>query len=264
MKLGKLIATAVIFAGLVTSAQTADKQKLIIATEGAYPPYNLVAADGTLQGFDVDFAKAVCEKINADCEIVKQDWDGIIPALLAKKYNVIIASMAIRPERAEKVDFTIPYYMAPTALIATKASGIKAGADGFVDPASVAGKKIGVARATGFEKYAKENWPKADIVVYDNSPNADLDLVSGRLDARFDDYILMSQSVLKSEISGDLEQVGKIYPEKLMGSDGEGIAVRKGETVLRESINKAILDMRADGTYKKINDKYFTFDIYGQ
>jgi polar amino acid transport system substrate-binding protein len=264
MKFGKLVATAVLFAGLATSACAADKQKLIIATEGAYPPYNFVAADGSLQGFDVDFANAVCEKINADCEIVKQDWDGIIPALLAKKYDVIIASMAIRPERAEKVDFTIPYYMAPTALIATKAAGIKTGADGFVDPESVAGKKIGVARATGFEKYAKENWPKADIVVYDNSPNADLDLVNGRLDARFDDYILMSQSVLKSEIAGDLEQVGKIYPEKMMGSDGEGIAVRKGETVLRESINKAITDMRADGTYKKINDKYFTFDIYGQ
>jgi len=264
MKLGKIVAVALFFAGLATSAYAADKQKLIIATEGAYPPYNFVAADGTLQGFDVDFAKAVCEKINAECEIVKQDWDGIIPALLAKKYDVIIASMAIRPERAEKVDFTIPYYMAPTALIAMKSAGIKTGADGFVDPASVAGKKIGVARATGFEKYAKENWPKADIVVYDNSPNADLDLVNGRLDARFDDYILMSQSVLKSEIAGDLEQVGKIYPEKMMGSDGEGIAVRKGETALRESINTAITDMRVDGTYKKINDKYFTFDIWGQ
>ena len=99
MKLGKFIATAVLFAALATVAHAADKQKLIIATEGAYPPYNFVAADGSLQGFDVDFANAVCEKINATCEIVKQDWYGIIPALLAKKYDVIIASMAIRPER---------------------------------------------------------------------------------------------------------------------------------------------------------------------
>lgn len=264
MKFGKLGALMFALVALAVAAHAADKQKLIIATEGAYPPYNLVAADGTLQGFDVDFAKAVCEKINADCEIVKQDWDGIIPALLAKKFDVIIASMAIRAERKEKVDFTIPYYMAPTALIAMKSAGIKVGADGFVDPASVAGKKIGVARATGFERYAKENWPKADIVIYDNSPNADLDLISGRLDARFDDYILLSQSVMKTDIAADLEQIGKIYPETAMGSEGEGIAVRKGETALRESINKAILDMRADGTYKKINDKYFSFDIYGQ
>jgi len=113
LKLVQFIAAAVVLAGLAMSAHAADKQKLIIATEGAYPPYNFVAADGSLQGFDVDFAKAVCGKINAECEIVKQDWDGIIPALLAKKYDVIIASMAIRPERAEKVDFTIPYYMAP-------------------------------------------------------------------------------------------------------------------------------------------------------
>lgn len=264
MKLGKIAAIAFALVAFASIAQAADKQKLIIATEGAYPPYNFVAADGTLQGFDIDFANAICEKINAECEIVKQDWDGIIPALLAKKYDVIVASMAIRPERAEKVDFTIPYYMAPTALIAMKSAGIKTGADGFVDPESVAGKKIGVARATGFERYAKENWSKADIVIYDTSPNADLDLISGRLDARFDDLILMQESVLKSEIAGDLEQVGKVYPETMMGSEGEGIAVRKGENALRESINKAILDMRADGTYKKINDKYFNFDIYGQ
>ena len=125
MKLGKIAAIAFALVAFASIAQAADKQKLIIATEGAYPPYNFVAADGTLQGFDIDFANAICEKINAECEIVKQDWDGIIPALLAKKYDVIVASMAIRPERAEKVDFTIPYYMAPTALIAMKSAGIQ-------------------------------------------------------------------------------------------------------------------------------------------
>lgn len=264
MKLIKLLVAALAIAALATGVQAQEKKKLVVATEGAYPPYNYVAADGSLQGFDVDFTRAICDKINADCEIIKQDWDGIIPGLIAKKYDVIIASMAIRPERAEKVDFTIPYYMAPTALVALKTAGIKAGADGYVDPESLAGKKIGVARATGFERYAKENWPKADIVIYENSPNADLDMVASRLDARFDDYILMKESLFKSDIAGDIEQVGKIYPETMMGSEGEGIAVRKGETELRDSINKAILAMRADGTYKQINDKYFDFDIYGQ
>lgn len=264
MKLGKFLFVVFALLAFVGVAQAEDKRKLIIATEGAFPPYNFVAADGTLQGFDVEIAKAICVKINADCEIVKQDWDGIIPALLAKKYDVIVASMGMYPERREKVDFTIPYYMAPTALIATKAAGLKVAADGFVDPESLAGKKVGVARATGYEKYAREHWPKAEIVVYDSSPNADLDLVNGRVDARFDDYILLRDSVLKSEIAGDLEQVGKIYPETVMGSEGEGIAVRKGEDALRESINAALLAMRDDGTYKAINDKYFDFDIWGR
>ncbi|MET1026771.1 MAG: transporter substrate-binding domain-containing protein [Dongiaceae bacterium] len=256
---------ALVIAAVMGVAGTANaKTSLIIATEGAYPPYNFVAADGSLQGFDVDMAKELCKKIDADCTIIKQDWDGMIPGLLAKKYDVIVASMGILPEREKKVDFTIPYYQAPTALIAAKSAGVKVGADGYPDAASLAGKKIGVQRASGYETYARKAWPKADIVIYDTPASANLDLTNGRLDARFDDYILLKDGVLKSDTAGNFAVVGKIYTETAMGSKGEGIAVRKGETALRESLNKAILAMRADGTYKTINDKYFDIDVYGK
>ncbi|MFN0193397.1 MAG: transporter substrate-binding domain-containing protein [Aestuariivirga sp.] len=238
--------------------------KLIVATEGAFPPYNFVAEDGSLQGFDVDFAKAVCEKINAECEIIKQDWDGMIPGLMAKKYDLIVASMGILPEREEKIDFSKPYYQAPTALVAIKALGLKTGADGYVDPAALAGKKIGVQRATAYETFARANWPGAEIVVYDSSESANLDITGGRLDARFDDFITLRETLLKAEGANELERVGGIWPEKAFGSKGEGIGVRKGEADLKAKVDKAILDMRADGTYKTINDKYFDFDIYGQ
>ncbi|MFO1170140.1 MAG: transporter substrate-binding domain-containing protein [Hyphomicrobiaceae bacterium] len=249
---------------MATLAQAADKQKLIVATEGAYPPYNFVAADGSLQGFDVDFAKALCQKINAECTIIKQDWDGMIPGLLAKKYDLIVASMGILPEREEKIDFSIPYYQSPTALIAAKSAGLKAGADGFVDPESLTGKTVGVQRATAYETFAHEKWPKVEVKVYDSSESADLDMTAGRLDARFDDYIVLKNGLLKSEQAADYERVGGVWAEKDFGSKGEGIGVRKGESELKEAVNKAILDMRADGTYKAINDKYFDFDIYGQ
>lgn len=262
MKLLKIAAVALSLAVLAGPA-LAEQKKLIIATEGAYPPYNFVAADGSLQGFDVDFAKALCVKLDAQCEIIKQDWDGMIPGLIAKKYDVIVASMGILPEREEKIDFTIPYYQSPTGLVANKSAGIKVGADGFVDPESLAGKKIGVQRATAYESFAKEKWPKAEITVYDSSESADLDMTAGRLDARFDDFIVLKAGILSSDSKDDYERVGNIWGEKDFGSKGEGIGVRKGETELREAINKAILDMRADGTYKQINDKYFDFDIYG-
>ena len=264
MKTSHISIAAIFFALTLGSAVAADKQKLTVATEGAYPPYNLVAADGTLKGFDVDFAKALCEKINADCTIVKQDWDGMIPALMAKKFDLIVASMGILPEREEKIDFSIPYYQAPTALVATKASGIKAGADGLVDGESLAGKKIGIQRATGYETFAKKNWPKAEYVLYDNSESANLDMTGGRLDARFDDAVLLKNGLMTTPTASDYAIVGKILSEKDMGSKGEGIGMRKGETDMKKAVDKAILDMRADGTYKKINDKYFDFDIYGQ
>jgi lysine-arginine-ornithine-binding protein len=247
----------------MAGSAAAGDLKLVVAVEGAFPPYNEVGPDGNLQGFDVDIAHEVCKKIQADCTYVKQDWDGMIPGLLAKKFDVIISSMGILPERKEKIDFTIPYYQAPTALIAAKSAGIKAGADGYPDPESLAGKKVGVQRATAYESWARDKWPKAEIVVYDSAQSADLDMQNGRLDARFDDYIVESTGIMKAEGGDQLEKVGKIYTEKAMGSEGEGIALRKGNDALREAISKAILDMRADGTYKAINDKYFDFDIYG-
>ncbi|HVJ33632.1 MAG TPA: transporter substrate-binding domain-containing protein [Terriglobia bacterium] len=255
------LALLVLAAGAAPSL--ADKLKLTVAVEGAYPPYNQVGPDGSLQGFDVDFAKEICKKIDADCEFVKQDWDGMIPGLLANKYDVIISSMGILPEREEKIDFTIPYYQAPTALVAFKSAGVKAGADGYPDADSLAGKKIGVQRATAYESWARDKWPKAEVVVYDSSQSADLDMQSHRLDARFDDYVLLSDGIMKT--NGDqYERIGKIYTEAAMGSKGEGIALRKGNDSLRDAISKAILAMRADGTYKSVNDKYFDFDIYGQ
>ena len=102
MKLLKIAAVALSLA-MLAGPSMAEQKKLIIATEGAYPPYNFVASDGSLQGFDVDFANALCAKLDASCEIIKQDWDGMIPGLIAKKYDVIVASMGILPEREEKI-----------------------------------------------------------------------------------------------------------------------------------------------------------------
>ena len=124
----RLILAAVALLGLTAAASAQTR----LGTEGAYPPYNFVDANGELQGFDVDFAKALCEKINAECTIIKQDWDGMIPALMAKKFDLIVASMGILPDREEKIDFSIPYYQSPTGLVMTKATGAKVGADGAV------------------------------------------------------------------------------------------------------------------------------------
>ncbi len=259
----KVFAAGVLVVSLGT-APTQAAEKLVIATEGAFPPYNFVAADGSLQGFDVDMANALCARIKAECEIIKQDWDGMIPGLLAKKYDVIVASMSIMPEREKIVDFTIPYYQAPTAMVAYKSAGVKVGADGYPDPESLKSKVIGVQRATGFETYVREHFKDAEIKVYDSSESANLDMAAGRLDARFDDFIVLQTGLFNSPIKDDVEQIGKIFPESMLGTKGEGIALRKGNEELKQKLNDAILAMRADGSYKAINDKYFTFDIYGQ
>jgi polar amino acid transport system substrate-binding protein len=232
-----------------------------VATEGAYPPFNFVDANGALQGFDVDIANALCAKMQVTCEIVKQNWDGMIPGLQANKYDAIIASMSITPERKEKINFTGKYYNTPAVIVARSDAPITLGADGNPVPDSLKGLKIGVQRATIHENFARANFPGAEIVVYDTADNANLDLTGGRLDARMDDILVLQDQVVKP--NGDKYKIfGKGWTGGILG-EGAGIGVRKEDEQLRTALDEAIKAIRADGTYKTINNKYFNFDVYG-
>ena len=239
-------------------AAQAEIGKVVIATEGAYPPFNFVDANGELQGFDVDIAKALCEKMQADCEIVAQDWDGIIPGLLAKKYDAIVASMSITEERKQKVDFTDKYYNTPAKFVAKKGSGLEISKEGL------AGKIIGVQVSTIHENFARDNFGDvAEIKAYDTQENANLDLVAGRVDCLVADSVALDEGFLKTDQGKDFEFVGPDFTDPKWFGEGAGIAIRKGETELRDAFNAAIKAIRDDGTYKTINDKYFTYDVYG-
>lgn len=245
----KLLLTAVASLAFAHGAMAAEKLK--IGTEGAYPPFNLIDSKGQVGGFDVDIAKALCEKLAAECEVVTSDWDGIIPALNAKKFDFLIASMSITEERKRAVDFTDPYYTNKLQFIAQKSSDFK------TDKDSLKGKVIGAQRATIAGTWLEDNLRKVvDIKLYDTQENAYLDLSSGRVDAVLADTFV-NWEWLKSAAGQDFEFKG----EPVFDNDKIGIAVRKGDP-LRERLNKALEEILADGTYKKINDKYFPFDIH--
>jgi len=231
---------------LVSGNAVADKVR--IGTEGAYPPFNLIDKAGKPAGFDVDIAKALCKKMGADCTFVTQDWDGIIPGLLARKYDAIVASMSITDERKKAVDFTERYYSNSLRFIAKKGSGI--------DPKNLKGKSIGAQRATIAANYVEEV-KGAKAKLYDTQENAYLDLSSGRIDLLVTD-MLPGYDWLQSEQGKGYEFIG----ENIDIDDKIGIAVRKGDNKLRKSLNKAIAEIIADGTYAKINAKYFPFSIY--
>ncbi len=259
MKLKNLATLAFAAAALTLGGigAQAEMMKIRIATEGAYPPFNYVDANGELQGFDVDIAKALCDHLKADCTIVAQDWDGIIPGLLANKYDAIIASMSITEERKQKVDFTQKYYNTPAKFVHRK------GVDIDISPAGLAGKAIGVQRATIHENFVRDNFPEADIRSYDTQENANLDMAAGRLDLLLADSVALDEGFLKTDAGKDFEFIGPGYSDPKWFGDGAGIAVRKGDADLLAALNKAIKEIRADGTYKAINDKYFAYDVYG-
>ena len=242
-----LLSTAVLM-----SAGAMAAEKLRIGTEGAYPPFNLMDGNGQVVGFDVDIAHALCAKMKAECSVVTSDWDGIIPALNAKKFDFLVASMSITDERKQAVDFTNAYYTNKLQFVAPKSVDFK------TDKDSLKKKVIGAQRATIAGTWLEDNLSGVvEIKLYDTQENAYLDLASNRIDGMLADTFVQWEW-LKSDAGKDFEFKG----EPVFDNDKIGIAVRKGQDQLRERLNKALDEIVADGTYQAINDKYFPFSIY--
>ena len=235
----------------------AAAEKVLVGTEAAYEPFAYKTADGELVGFDIDFTYALCEAMEVECEIVEQDWDGLIPGLLAKKYDAIIASMSITEERMKVIDFAGPYYRAPARFYALKGSGL---AD---TPESLAGKKVGVLRATVLEKYVRKHFPDADLRTYPSQEEVYLDLAARRLDVGFAAGPAVEFGFLSKDAGKDFEFFGGSHYDEALFGVGNGIAVRQEDAELKERMNQAIETIRENGAYQAVNDKYFSFDIYG-
>ena len=255
----KKLVLALVGVAIVTLAATAsaEKMKIKMGTEGAYPPFNSIDASGKLVGFDIDIGDALCAAMNADCEWVTQDWDGIIPALLAKKFDTILASMSITEERKKKIAFTGKYYLTPGKFVRMKGSGIE------ITKASMKGKVVGVQSATIHENFLRGEY--ADVVeikAYGKQDEANLDFGSGRVDLLLADSVALL-NFLNSDAGKKAEYVGPDFSDPKYYGIGAGIGVRKEDTELLNALNKAIEQILSDGTYKKINAKYFDFDVYG-
>ena len=243
---------------LAASTASAEMKKVTLGTEGAYPPFNWIDENGDLQGFDIEIGNALCAAAKLDCTWAVQDWDGIIPGLLAKKYDAIVASMSITEERRQKVDFTVKYYNTPAKFVRKKGSGIE------ISRESLDGKAIGVQRATIHENFLRDNY--GDIVsikAYATQDEANLDFNAGRVDLLLADSVALLEGFINTADGQDAEFVGPDFTDPRWFGDGVGIAVRKGEVELVDSLNQAIATIRADGTYQSINGNYFDFDVYG-
>jgi polar amino acid transport system substrate-binding protein len=240
------------FLAATSIAAAKDWTTVRIGTEGAYAPFNFIDSNNELQGFDVDIARAVCEKMGVECTYVAQDWDGIIPALTAGKYDAIFASMSITDERKQVIDFSRPYYNTPSAFFAAKDSGL---ADST--PETLAGKTLGAQSSTIQANYLEENYGDADIKLYPTQEEVNLDLDSGRIDA-----LLVDKFVGDEWVKTDAGACCAVLGDNIPIGGGVGAGVRKEDTDLRDMISKAIEEIKADGTYDKINKKYFDFSIW--
>lgn len=249
------IATATTVAALLTTPAFA--QALRLGTEGAYPPFNYIESDGTITGFDVEIGLELCKRIGEECEIVAQDWDGIIPGLLADKYDFIIASMFITEERKKQVDFTDPYYLAAMTHVTPKESDITE----FTNEA-LSGKIIGAQSGTTQADFAESQYPDADIRLYPTQDEVNLDMANGRIDMQVGDLLPLLDWTTGTDDGACCMISGDPITDPAFVGDGVGIALRQEDDELREKLNAALTEIREDGTYKAINDKYFDIDVY--
>jgi arginine/ornithine transport system substrate-binding protein len=239
---------------LVCSGAALAQSSYRIATEGTYPPWSFKDAQGNLRGWDVKIAHALCERMKAKCEIIAQDWDGIIPGLMARRYDMIVASMAITEQRRQRVDFSDKYKETISRFVSRK------GAPDDVSPAALKGKRIGAQRGSIQANYLSQNSKESDLKFYDTPQAAELDLVAGRVDYILGNMITYFVGFMKTADAANFAFVGPDLKGGLLG-DGNGIAVRKGDAELLGKVNAALAAIRADGTYDRITAKYFPFKL---
>jgi polar amino acid transport system substrate-binding protein len=244
-----------VLCGAVISA-TADNNRIRIAVEGAFPPFNYLDSNNELQGFDVDFAKTLCDVAELHCEFVIQDWTGMIPNLLTNKYDAIISSMSMSAERREKVAFTEKYYDSPSVFIVRKGSGIAG-----TSPDDLQGIRLGVTAATSQEAFAKRYYGGVETTVVHASPDLYKTLSEGKVDIILEDKLAVYDWLANTKAGSCCQFKGNDVKNDEYFGDGAGIAVRPSDKELLSKLNAALKAMQASDRYDTINAKYFPFSI---
>jgi lysine/arginine/ornithine transport system substrate-binding protein len=252
--LGGLMAMSVL--GAAGAAQAAEPGVVRFGIDPTYPPMDSKAPDGSVRGFDVDLGNEICRRMHAQCKWVELEFSGMIPALQARKIDAILSAMAITEKRAQQIAFSSKIYQFKSRLVARDGSGLDS------DAASLAGKRIGVQSGTQFETYALAQWAPRGVTVVQYKIQEEVfeDLVAGRIDGALLGIVEADQGFLRTPQGKGFQFVGQPLS---MGDHGVGIGMRKDDAQLKTSIDAAIASMRADGTYARIAQRYFSFDPYG-
>jgi len=268
---------ATIACGLLVATNVAaqDWSTIRVASEGAYAPWNFTNAQGELDGFEIELMRDLCARMDAECELVAQAWDGMIPALLGGRYDAIMAGMSITEERREVIAFSRPYATTPAIFVAPVDSALAAAdlPETRVDLAEVSaeeqalidelrglvdGLTVGVQTATIHENFLRESMGDITIRTYDTQENLDLDLQAGRIDVALADQSGW-QPLLEGEAGDDFTRVGPGFSGGVFG-EGVGVGLRHEDEALKAKFDAAIQSALEDGTVSELAIKWFGFD----
>jgi ABC-type amino acid transport substrate-binding protein len=228
----------------VTTVNTLEEGKLLMGSDTTYPPFESIGDDGKPEGFDVDIAMELADRLGLELEVVTTAWEGIIPGLKTDKYDIIMSAMTITDERLAEINFSDPY------IDSNQSIAVKKGTTDITSADDLAGKVVGVQVDTTGQFTAEEIAGIAEIRKYDTILLAFQELELGRIDAIMNDFPV---NAYLSKIRGQTEVVATVVTDEQYG-----IGVKKGNNELLDAVNMALADMMADGTYDEIFTKWFS------
>ncbi|MCZ4282536.1 cystine ABC transporter substrate-binding protein [Kiloniella laminariae] len=230
-------------------ATVKERGTLLVGLEATYPPFNYQDENGELVGFEVDVAKAIAERLGVTAEFVPTKWDGMLAGLETERFDVITNQVTITEERQKKYDFSQPYTVSGIQVIT-----LKDNQNDYTVPADLEGKKVGVGLGSNYEDWLTANVPGAEVSTYDENATKLQDLLVGRIDAFLNDRL--AAAYLLEHSDGRIVAAGEPFDKQRMG-----VALRKNNEDLLLALNKAIDELRADGTLAAISQKWFKLDV---
>ena len=241
--------------GFACPSAAKDWTRIRFASEGARPPFNYLE-NNQLAGFEIDLANEICARLKATCEFIPDNWDDLIPHMVAGQYDAIIAAMDMTEERREKILFSKAYVNMPSAFLAQREAAIP-----DISPAGLAGKRIGAEARGAHETFLAEIYKQSDLRPYATLEEAILDLGAGRIDLVLGDRDAVGE-FLKTRKEGDCCRiVGSAGHDPAYFGDGLGIGLRKDDQELKQGIDSALDAIKADGTFARLRAKYFDFEL---
>lgn len=265
MKLKKSILAASLAAGALFISVSAQAETLRVGMECTYAPFNYRDSGGELTGYDVDVAKGVAEIVGFEPEFVCQKWDGMIPALLANKFDLIVASMSITSKRKEKMDFSAPYRVSIGRFVGAKVKNLDLFEDdGAPKVANFEGVTVGVERSSTYWEWIQAKIPGATVQLYDNNEALFLDLQNGRTDVIITNPMKAHLKFLSQDDGKGYEFVSPALDEEEYFGTGVGIGLRQGQDELRAKLDAAVIELSKNGSLKEYALKYFPFPIHNE
>ncbi len=244
---------------LASAVCAQPSREIRFGTEPGYKPFEYKNTTGKIEGFDIDLGEALCAQLKAKCVWVENTFDGMIPALKAKKFDAVLSAMTINEKRLKEIAFSDPIYQVPAKLV------VKTGSPLLPTAASLKGKRVGVQQGTTHETYALKHWKPGgvEVVAYKSATDMYPDLANGRLDGAVNTALVMTETFLSMPQGKGFSFAGDDLRDSAIYGPGVGIGLRKEDDELRRNLNSALAEVKKSGVYKKLSAKYFSYDISG-